>query len=144
VVTAGRRAWIVVAVALGGALGTVGRYELALAEPVTSGHFPWATFAANMIGSLLIGVVVVLFAETRTSPRVPRAFLAVGFCGGLTTFSTWMVESMLLTRDGEVGIAALYLVVSLVLGLVAVGLGVGVTRRIVGQPVPAFDPELED
>ena len=133
-----------VAVALGGALGTVGRYELALAEPVASGHFPWATFAANMVGSLLIGVVVVLFAETRTTPRVPRAFLAVGVCGGLTTFSTWMVESVLLTRNGDGGTAALSLVVSLVLGLVAVALGVGVTRRVVGRPVPAFDPELED
>jgi CrcB protein len=143
-VSVGHRAGIVVAVAIGGALGTVGRYELALAEPVTSGHFPWATFIANMVGSLALGVVVVVFAETRTSPRVPRAFLAVGLCGGLTTFSTWMVESVLLTRDGDDGTAALYLVVSLTLGLLAVALGVGAARRIVGRPVPAFDPELED
>ena len=140
----GHRAWIVVAVALGGALGTIGRYELALAEPVTSGHFPWATFTANMIGSLLLGVVVVVFADTSVRAHVPREFLAVGFCGGLTTFSTWMVESVLLTRDGDAGTAALYLVVSLVLGLVAVVLGVGATRRVVGRPVPAFDPELDD
>ena len=51
---------------------------------------------------------------------------------------------MLLTRDGFGGTAALYLVVSLVLGLVAVALGVGVTRRVLGRPVPAFDPELDD
>jgi CrcB protein len=135
---------MVAAVALGGALGTVGRYELALAEPVQSGRFPWATFTANLIGSLVLGIAVVVLVDGRGSTRVPRAFVAVGFCGGLTTFSTWMVESVLLTRDGNAGTAALYLVVSLVLGLVAVALGAAATRRIVGRPVPAFDPELDD
>ena len=132
------------AVAVGGALGTVARYELALAEPVASGHFPWATFAANMIGSFVLGIAVVVFVETRDRPSVPRALVAVGFCGGLTTFSTWRVESVLLTRDGDGGTAALYLGVSLVVGLAAVALGVGATRRVVHRPVPAFDPELDD
>ena len=103
------RAWMIAAVAVGGALGTVARYELALAEPVRSGRFPWATFTANMLGSLLLGIVVVVLAETRGSTGALRAFAAVGFCGGLTTFSTWMVESVLLTRDGARGTAALYL-----------------------------------
>jgi CrcB protein len=143
-VTGGHRAGIVVAVAMGGALGTIARYELALAEPVQGGRFPWATFTANLVGSLVLGIVVVAFADGRAATRVPRAFLAVGFSGGLTTFSTWMVESVLLTRDGFGGTAALYLVVSLVLGLVAVALGDGVTRRVLGRPVPAFDPELDD
>jgi CrcB protein len=131
-------------VAIGGALGTVGRYELALAEPVQSGRFPWATFTANLIGSLVLGIAVVVLVDDRSSMRVPRAFVAVGFCGGLTTFSTWMVESVLLTRDGHAGTAALYLVVSLVLGLVAVALGAWATRVLVGRTVPAFDPELDD
>jgi CrcB protein len=135
---------MVAAVATGGALGTVGRYELALAEPVQSGHFPWATFVANLVGSLVIGVAAVLLLDGRGSTRLPRAFVVVGFCGGLTTFSTWMVESVLLTRDGDAGIAALYLVASLLLGLFAVALGVAATRRIVGRPVPAFDPELDE
>jgi CrcB protein len=133
-----------VAVAVGGALGTVGRYELALAEPVQSGRFPWATFTANLVGSLLLGIAVVVLVDGRTSTRVPRAFVAVGFCGGLTTFSTWMVESVLLSRDGHTGTAALYLVVSLLLGLLAVALGAGATRRLVGRSVPAFDPDRDD
>jgi CrcB protein len=140
VTTARHRTWIVVAVGIGGALGTVGRYELALAEPVTSGQFPWATFVANMIGSFALGIAVVVWGETRSS-AVPRALVAIGFCGGLTTFSTWMVESMLLTRDGDGGTAALYLAVSLIAGLVAVALGVALARRLFGDPVPAFDPE---
>lgn len=142
--TVEHRAWIIAAVAVGGALGTVARYELALAEPVQSGRFPWATFTANMLGSFLLGIVVVVLAETRGSTGVLRAFAAVGFCGGLTTFSTWMVESVLLTRDGSTGMAALYLAVSLVAGLVAVTLGVQVTRAVTRRPAPAFDPERDD
>ena len=138
------RAWLVVAVALGGALGTVARYELALAEPVQSGRFPWATFTANLVGSLVLGIVVVALAETRGSRGVLRSFAAVGFCGGLTTFSTWMVESVLLTRDGNGGTAALYLVTSLVAGFAAVAAGIFGTRRALGLPLPAYDPRLDD
>jgi CrcB protein len=143
-VSVGQRAGVVAAVAIGGALGTVARYEIALAEPVQSGRFPWATFTANLVGCVVLGIAVVVFAESRARVGVPRAFLAVGFCGGLTTFSTWMVESVLLTRDGEAGVAALYLVVSLVLGLLAVVVGVAASRRVLGQAVPEFDPELDD
>jgi CrcB protein len=131
-------------VAIGGALGTIGRYELAVSEPVTSGHFPWATFAANMIGSFALGIAIVLLPERRPSTSIGRAFVAVGFCGGLTTFSTWMVESVLLTRDGDGATAALYLVVSLVAGFVAVFAGVAIARNVVGRPAPFFDPVEDD
>jgi CrcB protein len=143
-VSAGPRAWILLAVAVGGALGSVARYELALAEPVVSGHFPWATFVANLVGSFVLGIAVVAFVETRDRPSVLRAFVAVGFCGGLTTFSTWMVESVLLTRDGHGATAVVYLLVSLAVGLAAVAAGVMATRRVAHRPVPAFDPELDD
>ena len=142
--TSGRRAWIVVAVAVGGALGTVLRYELALAEPVGSGHFPWSTFTANLVGSFVLGIAVVALADGRRGDVVMRPFVAVGFCGGLTTFSTWMVESVLLTRDGDGGTALLYLLVSLVTGVVVVVLGMALARRVVHRPLPVFDPELDD
>jgi CrcB protein len=143
-VTLRDRAWIVVAVALGGALGTVARYELVLAEPVASGRFPWATFSANVVGTFVLGLVVVFLAESRGAREAARSFAGVGFCGGLTTFSTWMVESVLLTRDGDSGVAALYLAVSLVAGLVAVGLGVTAARAVTHRPGPAFDAECDD
>ena len=135
---------MVVAIAIGGAVGTVGRYELALAAPVVTGHFPWATFTVNLFGSFLLGIAVVAFAEPRPVTSLARGFAVVGFCGGLTTFSTWMVESVLLTRDGDAAVAVLYLVVSLVLGFAAVALGVDVTRRILRRRVPAFDPERDE
>jgi CrcB protein len=72
---------VVVAVAVGGAFGTVLRYELALAEPVTSGSFPRATFTANVVGALLLGVVLTVVVDGSTTARYLRAFAAVGFCG---------------------------------------------------------------
>ena len=122
------RAWIVVAVALGGALGTVIRYELALAEPVGSGQFPWATFTVNLVGSLVLGIALVAFVDERGAAVFLRPLVGVGFCGGLTTFSTWMVESALLARDGETPTALAYLGLSLVMGLVAVAVGMMITQ----------------
>ena len=70
-----------------------------------------------------------------------RPFAAVGFCGGLTTFSTWMVESVLLTRDGNGGTAALYLLTSLVAGFAAVAVGIVGTRRALGPTSARVRPE---
>src|SRR5262245_22361193 len=93
------RAWIVIAVAVGGALGTVVRYEVALAEPIRSGQVPWATFSVNMLGSLVLGIALAALLDARGSVLVLRPLVGTGFCGGMTTFSTWMVESILLVRD---------------------------------------------
>ncbi len=134
-----------VAVAAGGALGTVLRYEMALAEPTTSGHFPWATFTVNLVGSLLLGVFLTVLVDVWSASRYVRPLLAVGFCGGLTTFSTWMVESVLLVRDGATGVAALYLVVSLLAGLAMVAIGVFGTRAVLHRAgAITFDPAGED
>ena len=138
------RAFVLTAVAAGGALGTIGRYELSLAEPIVSGRFPWTTLGVNLAGSLLLGVVLAALADRSTAP-VWRPFLAVGVCGGLTTFSTWMMESVLLTRDGHGATAALYLAVSLGLGFGAIVLGAFGTRAVLGRHGPiVFDPAEDD
>lgn len=138
------RAWVVLAVAVGGALGTIVRYELALAEPAGTGHFPWATFTVNVIGSFVLGVAATALVEPWPPTRILRPFVAVGFCGGLTTFSTWMVESVLLVRDDRAGLAAVYLAVSLVAGFGAVALGVLLTRRGLHRTGMRFDPRSDD
>ncbi len=138
------RAWVLLAVAVGGALGTVVRYELALAEPVGSGHFPWATFTVNVVGSFVFGIAVASLLEPWPATRLLRPFVAVGVCGGLTTFSTWMVESVLLIHDDHAGVALAYLTVSLLAGVAAVALGLLVVRRGLHRAIPRFDPRTDD
>lgn len=139
------RVGVLAAVAVGGALGTALRYELALAEPIRSGRFPWATLTANMSGALLLGVVLTVLVDEWAPSRYLRPFAAVGFCGGLTTFSTWMVESVLLMRDGATPTAIVNVGVSLVAGLFAVAVGVFATRSVMHRiDALAFDPRDED
>ena len=96
-------------VALGGALGSMARYGLSLVAALLSVSGLWATLAANGLGSLLIGMSIALFKGD--------AYLlaAVGFCGGFTTFSTFSQQSVELLQSGQRGLAALYIVGSLVL-----------------------------
>ncbi len=139
------RVGILVAVAVGGALGTVARYELALADPLGPSRFPWATFLVNVVGSFVLGALLTALVANGPAAGWLRPLVGVGFCGGLTTFSTWMVESVLLTRAGDAGIASLYLVVSLVAGFLAVAGGVLLARRVFPRvPVQVYDPEHDD
>ena len=133
-----------VAVAAGGAIGTVARYEIGLAWPVASGAFPWTTLTINLVGSFVLGVVLTVVAADSVAAHRTRAFAAVGVCGGFTTFSTVMVETVLLGRDGDAGLGALYTLVSLLAGLAAVVVGVMAARAVVRRPLPLFDPGDED
>jgi CrcB protein len=110
------------AVIAGGALGTLARAGLAEAIPVHPGAWPWATFVANVLGSLILGWVVV--ARERWRPLV-----GTGFCGALTTFSTFQVQLVELGDDGHVPLAALYLAVSVLVGLAAAAAGARLARR---------------
>lgn len=85
------------------------------------GHFPLGTFAVNLVGCLLIGLFYGL-SEHTLSPNA-RLFLTVGFCGGLTTFSTFANENLQLFRDGNVLMFALYAAGSVFFGILAVHLG---------------------
>ena len=115
---------ILVAVGAGGALGAPLRYELSRAFPVAAGQVPWITFAVNISGAFVLGVLLTFVLERWPPTRYVRPFLAIGFLGAYTTFSTFAVESDLLVKDGHVGIAALYTGLSLVAGTVAAFLGI--------------------
>ena len=129
---------------MGGALGTAARYEIGLSRPVGEGTFPWATLGINLLGSFVLGVILTVAAADSIPEHHMRAFVAVGFCGGFTTFSTWMVESVLLARDGDAALGALYTVVSIVAGFAAVTLGVVGARAVAHRQLPRFDPQDED
>src|SRR4030081_1050266 len=121
---------ILAAIALGGALGAPARYGVAQLIHVANGSFPWATFWTNITGSLALGVVLVLILERFPPTRHVRPFVATGFLGAYTTYSTFAVETDLLVRSRQVGIGVVYGVASLVAGFVAVWAGMLVARAI--------------
>lgn len=113
------------AVALGGALGSLARYLLSAATQPISGSLPWGTIIINIAGSFLIGLFGTL---TLAQGRYPvsenvRLLVMVGICGGFTTFSAFSLQTLELMRGGAMGRAAINVIASVVLcvGAVAVG-----------------------
>ena len=112
-----------IAVAVGGALGALARYGLSQIPMPQGTAFPWMTLLANVLGAIFIGFVAGL---TLASPRLSQeqlAFIKTGFCGGLTTFSTFSLEAINLFETGKWGVAILYMAVSIILCLGGVILG---------------------
>lgn len=121
---------ILAAVAVGGIAGTCARAAVAQAWPTVPGRFPWGTFAVNLGGSFLLGLIMVLLLERLQPHRLVRPLLATGVCGAFTTFSTLVVEADLLVRAGDAGLAAGYLAATLVGGLAALVAGSAAGRRL--------------
>ena len=117
-------------VSLGGGLGGLARYGLAVAVP--SGSVPWATLVTNVLGCALIGVLMVLVAEVWAAHRLLRPFLGVGVLGGFTTFSTYAVEVQQLLETGHPWVAAAYLTGTVTGALAAVQVGI-VTARVIAR-----------
>jgi CrcB protein len=134
-----------VAIGGGGALGTLARYGVERAvDPDTLG-FPWGTFTVNVAGSFILAVVVTLVADRLPKDRWLRPFVAVGFCGGFTTFSTFALQIDQRARHGHLGSASAYLIASLAAGIGAALLGSALARRSLGSaPEGAYltDPDL--
>jgi CrcB protein len=117
------------AVAVGGAAGSIGRFGIDQAiERRSFAVFPWATFTINMTGCLLIGLIVASLVDRHDTPAWLRTGLVVGFLGGYTTFSTFAQEGLDLMREGQSGVAVLYAVGSVLVGLVAVYAGMALGR----------------
>jgi CrcB protein len=123
-------------VGVGGAVGSLARYGVAQWFPATTG-FPWSTFAVNLVGSLILGVLLELL--TRSGPdtgrlRQLRLLIGTGFCGGLTTYSTLAVEVDLLVRSHRHGLAAVYGISSVIGGLAIASLGLVLAARTNRRP----------
>lgn len=113
-------------VGLGGFIGSVARYKLGgwLLHLTVQEKFPYSTFAVNLVGCLVVGVLAGLAEKHELFGPGARLFLFTGLLGGFTTFSAFGLETMFLLRRGEPWVAALYVVASVLLGLVAVWVGI--------------------
>lgn len=112
-------------VGIGGFIGSVARYKLSgwLLHLTVHEKFPYSTFAVNVVGCLIAGVLAGLAERFELFGPSARLLLLTGFLGGFTTFSAFGLETMSLLRRGELWVAALYVVASVLLGLVAVWIG---------------------
>ncbi len=108
---------------IGGGFGSVFRYILGkyLNHPETG--IPLGTFAANIIGSFLIGIILGLAAKNEALDQNQTLLLATGFCGGFTTFSTFAYENYVFLKGGDFVSFAFYTIVSFVMTFLAVFLG---------------------
>lgn len=114
---------IILLIALGGAVGSVARYLMGRAvHGALHLEFPIGTFAVNVVGCLIIGVLAKFFMHSQTELPL-RATLMIGFCGGFTTFSTFTLETLGLLQGGEWSKAAAYVVCSVLICVCATAAG---------------------
>lgn len=120
----------VLLVFLGGGLGSVARYWFSLKLNNFENAIPFGTLLANVLGSLLIGVILGYSAKTGVLNEQHSLLLATGFCGGLTTFSTFAYENHLFLKGNDYFTMIPYLAATFILGIAAVFLGMYLVKLI--------------
>ncbi len=123
----------VIAIFLGGGAGASLRHGMNMLAARWLGHggFPYATLTINILGSLLIGMLVVLFEQRFAAvPMIWRSALVTGVLGGFTTFSAFSLETLLLVERGDWGAAFAYVATSVLLSLGACAAGLWLARAI--------------
>ncbi|MDP4263799.1 MAG: fluoride efflux transporter CrcB [Bacteroidota bacterium] len=114
---------------LGGGIGSVARYLCQKWFNETYPHpFPWGTFVVNLLGCFLIGIIYGASEKSTVLSPQTRLFLATGFCGGFTTFSTFAFENMNLLRTGDTTYLLLYTMGSVLLGILGVFAGTAIMK----------------
>jgi CrcB protein len=118
-----------ISILVGGAAGALARAGIAQALPHHGAQWPWATFIVNLAGTLLLGWLTTRVAEHVAPTRFWRFLVGTGFCGALTTFSTFQVETIQLAKGGHAGVALGYAAASLALGMACAIAGTLLARR---------------
>ena len=117
------------AVAIGGALGSVARYALSSwIFDITSHKFPYATLIVNVAGSFVMGILFVIVVERAALPAEMRSLLMIGFIGAFTTFSAFSLDALGLWQNGHVLMSVIYMITTVILCLVAISTAIWLTR----------------
>ena len=121
---------MILAITLGGIAGTLARYVMQGFVQPKGGVFPWGTFAVNILGSLLLGLIMRLATGASVITPQMRGGLAIGFCGAFTTMSTFSYETIALMADGEYWRAGLYAGGTVIGCLTATALGMALVSKL--------------
>ena len=108
---------------VGGGIGSVLRYLISKHLNSFESGIPYGTFLANIVGSLFIGIILGLAAKNNALTNNQTLFLATGFCGGFTTFSTFAYENHVFLKSGDFTTFAIYTIASFIIGFLAVFFG---------------------
>ena len=118
----------IVFIGIGSGIGGICRYLVSLFMGHIGNGFPWGTFAVNIAGCLLIGILWGVTSRFQKISPAYSMFFITGFCGGFTTFSTFSKEGLTLLQSSNYSLFFLYVVGSVVLGIAAVALGYFATK----------------
>lgn len=122
---------MLVAIAIGGALGSLARYGITIGfEEWLGREFPYGIFIANVLGSFAIGVCFVVLFERDVLPEFWRGMLMIGFLGAFTTFSTFSLHTVAMLEEGKLLLAAGYTIGSVVLSIAGAYAGLVMTRLL--------------
>ncbi len=113
---------------IGGGFGSALRFLIGKWLNSSETGIPYGTFAANILGSLLIGIILGLAAKNDSLTQNQTLLLATGFCGGFTTFSTFAYENHVFLKSGDFMSFAIYTIASFIVGFLAVFLGMYLVR----------------
>lgn len=108
---------------IGGGFGSVLRFVIGRWLNNSQNGIPYGTFAANIVGSFLIGIILGMAAKNNSLTESQTLLLATGFCGGFTTFSTFAYENHVFLKSGDFTSFAIYTIASFVVGFLAVFAG---------------------
>ena len=121
---------VLATVALGGVIGSLGRYAVGVALPHQGGDFPWATLVVNVTGAFAMGLLVAYLVDRPGVHRLARPFVGVGLLGGWTTFSALAVDAVQLGHAGQEQVALVYVAATFLVGTLAVAAGSLLGQRV--------------
>jgi len=120
----------IIAVFIGGGIGSILRFLVNKIEIISENNFPYSTFISNFLGCFILGLVLGYFIKSENPNSVLFVFLTVGLCGGFTTFSSFSYENLQLLQNGEILTFLVYLLGSLIVGIISVYIGMLIFKTL--------------